>query len=74
MTESESCSEETTVKLCLASGKVASKADREELSEYFNTKGWNFYSDEWIKDELLKLSESGYENEVATVTTKILTR
>jgi len=74
LVESGSCSEDTNVKLCLASGKVASKADREELSEYFNTKGWNFYSDEWIKNELINLSNSGYENEVAIVTTKILTR
>lgn len=74
LVESGSCSEDTTVKLCLAAGKIASKADREELSEYFNTKGWNFYSDEWIKNELINLSNSGYENEVAIVTTKILTR
>jgi len=74
LVESGSCSEDTTVKLCLASGKVASQADREELSEYFNTKEWNFYSDEWIKKELINLSNLGYENEVATVTTKILTR
>jgi hypothetical protein len=72
--ESGSCSKDTTVKLCLASGKVASKTDREELSEYFNTNGWIFFSDEWIKNELIKLSNSGYENEVATVTTKILSR
>lgn len=58
----------------LASGKIASKVDREELSEYFNIKGWNFYSDEWIKNELINLSTSGYENEVATVATKIIIR
>ncbi len=74
LVESGACSEDTTVKLCLAAGKVVSEADREELSEHFNANEWNFYSDEWIKNELIKLSNSGYENEVSIVTTKILTR
>jgi hypothetical protein len=74
LVESGACPEESTVKLCLAAGKVASKIDREKLSEYFKAKGWGFYSDEWIKGELIKLANSGYENEVAIVTTKILER
>ena len=74
LVESGACSKDTTVKLCLAAGKVVSKADREELSEHFNANEWNFYSDEWIKNELIDLSNSGYENEVSIVTTKILTR
>ena len=74
LTESGSCPKNTPVKLCLAAGKVATKKDREELSVYFKLKGWGFYSDEWIKNELVKLSTSGYENEVAIVTTKLLTK
>lgn len=72
--ESGACSEDTSVKLCLACGKVASKADRKELSEYFVSKEWNFFSDEWIKNELIELSNSGYENEISIVTAKILAR
>ena len=74
LVESGSCSKDTPVRLCLAAGKVASKTDREEISKYFNKKGWRFFSDEWIKEELIKLSNAGYENDVAIVTTKILTR
>lgn len=74
MVESDSCPKNTPVKLCLAAGKVATKEDREEISEYFKSKCWRFYSDEWIKNELVKLSNSGYENEIAIVTTKLLTR
>lgn len=74
MAEFGSCQINTPVKLCLAAGRVATKRDREELSEYFKSKGWEFYSDEWIKNEMIKLSKSGYENEVAIVTTKLLTR
>ena len=74
LAESGSCPKNTHVKLCLAAGKVATEKDREELSEYFKSKGWGLYPDEWIKNELVKLSTSGYENEVAIVTTKLLTR
>ena len=74
LAESYSCPKNTQVKLCLAAGKVATKEDREEISKYFKSKSWGFYSDEWIKHELVKLSNTGYENEVAIVTTKLLTR
>ena len=74
LAESGSCPKNTPVKLCLAAGKVATKKDREELSKHFKLKGWGFYSDEWIKNQLVKLSTSGYENEVAIVTTKLLTK
>ena len=69
-----SCRKNTKIKLCLAAGKVATDKDRVEISEYFKEKGWEFYSDEWIKSELVNLSQSGYENEVAIVATKLLTR
>lgn len=72
--ESGLCPEDISIKLCLACGKVASNAHRKELEEYFNSKGWYFYSDEWIKTELQKFADSGYENEVPIVTTKILMR
>ena len=74
LAELGSCPLSTKVTLCLAAGKVASAKDRTEISEYFASQGWKFYSDEWIKDEMVKLSESGYENDVAIVTTKLLTR
>lgn len=69
-----SCSTDTKATLCLAAGKVATNQDRLAITEHFDAQGWRFFSDEWIKAELMKLSESGYENEVAMVTTKILTR
>lgn len=74
LSESGSCRPNTEVKLCLAAGKVASDKDREEISDYFESQGWGFYSDEWIKSEMIKLSESRYENDVAIVTTKLLMR
>ena len=72
LSESGSCLKDSVVRLCLATGKVASENDRQELIEYFNSKGWSFFSDEWIKEQLVELSNSRYENEIAMVTTKIL--
>ena len=39
LVESGACPEKSTVKLCLAAGKVASEADREALENYFNKQG-----------------------------------
>ena len=74
LTETGLCQNDPSIKLCLAVGNVASDKDRQQITEYFDTQDWGFYSDKWIKKELIKLSESGYENDIATVVTKILTR
>ncbi len=68
------CTPDTKVKLCLATGKIATQSDRNELDSLFTQKGWGLFSDEWIKKELINLSKSGYENDVAMVVTKLLTR
>lgn len=69
-----SCSSSPSVKLCLAAGKVASETDRGKIKNLFKRKGWDFYDDKWLKDKLLSVSKSGYENEVASVVAKILLR
>ena len=68
------CPKDVTVKLCLAAGNVSTQKDRDEINEHFEKMGWGFYSDSWVKSELINLSKAGYENEVSIVTTKILTR
>jgi len=72
--ETGACTPDTSIKLCLATGKIASENDRNELEGLFEEKGWILFTDDWIKQELIELSNSGYENEVAMVVTKILTR
>ena len=68
------CTISPSVKLCLAAGKVASEDDRKRINELFNKKGWRFYDEKWIREELLKCSECDYENEVAIVVSKLLSR
>ncbi len=74
MVELGSCRKNTSVKLCLAAGKIATEKDQEALAKHFEARDWGFYPIEWIEKELVKLSRAGYENDVAIVTTKLLTR
>jgi hypothetical protein len=74
LVEIGSCSPDTKIKLCLATGKIASDKDRDELGDLFTEKEWGLYSDKWIKQELIKLSSLGYENDIAMIVTKILTK
>ena len=68
------CRKNTSPKLCLAAGKIATEKDEKVLAKHFNAKGWGFYPNAWIEKELRNLSRAGYEDDVAIVTTKLLTR
>lgn len=72
LAESGHCPKSTKVKLCLAAGKVHGSEDR--LSEHFKRKGWLFLGPTYIREELVKLSETGYENSVEAVVSKVLMR
>lgn len=68
------CPENTSLTLCLAAGKIATDQDQKDLKLYFEEKGWELFAPDWIKGELIKLSNSGYENDISIVMTKLLTR
>lgn len=74
LVSSGSCAFSPSVKLCLAAGKVASEPDRRNIINLFERNGWGFLDDSWVKEKLLAVSNSGYENEVASVVAKILLR
>jgi len=74
LVSSGSCASSPAVRLCLAAGNVASEPDREKIKSYFERKGWGFFDDYWLREKLLAVSNSGYENEVASVVAKILLR
>ena len=69
-----SCSSSPSVTLCLAAGKVAGEPDREKIRKLFDRNGWKFFDDSWLREKLLTVSGSGYENEIASVVAKILLR
>ncbi|MCZ6652943.1 MAG: hypothetical protein O7D91_07940 [Planctomycetota bacterium] len=68
------CRKNTSVRLCLAAGKIATEKDQRALAKHFKAKRWGFYPNAWIEKELRSLSRAGYEDDVAIVTTKLLTR
>jgi len=74
LTESGACRKGLKVKLCLATGKIRSESDREGLESKFSNNGWVLFTDTWLKEQLIDLASTGYENEVALVVTKLLSR
>lgn len=68
------CRASPTIRLGLATGKIASKSDRDGLAEHFQANGWELYTDRRIRELLERTAKAGYENEIALVATKILTR
>ena len=66
------CPSNPSLRLCLAAGKI--RGSEEWLQSHFEKKGWLLLGPEHIRTELRKLRDSGYENSVAAVVTKLLTR
>lgn len=66
------CASEPTVKFGLAAGKI--QGDAAKLTAQFQNRGWELWTPQDIREELLKLADSGYENSVASVVTKIVLR
>jgi hypothetical protein len=58
---------------CLVAGKIDRNSHR-ELSDIFNKRGWLLYDADWLSTGLEKLSQSNYENDIATVVSKLLLR
>jgi hypothetical protein len=66
------CAKNPTITLCLAAGKI--RGNESVLKSHFEKKGWLLLGPSYIQQELTKLRDSGYENNVATVVTKLLLR
>jgi hypothetical protein len=66
------CAKKPKIKLCLAAGKI--RGDETALQSHFERKGWLLFGPSYIRQELVKLRDSGYENNVAAVVTKLLLR
>lgn len=66
------CAATPTCRLGLAAGKVY--GDEAWLKGHCASKGWEFLGPSDIREELRKLRDVGYENDVATVVAKILLR
>lgn len=68
------CSAKPRVHLCLATGKVASAPDRAKIHALFQKRKWLLSDDKWIRDRLERCAADGYQNNIAVVPAKILSR
>lgn len=68
------CQKRPKMTLCLAAGKVRNQTDLKALQAHFQKKKWVLMDPESLRNELLLLGDSGYENSVAAVTAKVLLR
>ena len=66
------CPPKPKIRLSLAAGKI--RKDEEWLKSHFERKGWVLFGPEYIRTELKRLRDSGYENNVAAVVAKMLLR
>lgn len=66
------CKPTPSIKLCLAAGRI--RGDPDLLKSHFARAGWVLWDPVFIRAELEKLDDLGYENSVAAVATKILRR
>lgn len=63
-----------SINYCLVTGRIATNFDREKLHEYFSEQRWILYDENWLKCRLEKLSECGYEDDIAIIVAKLFAR
>jgi hypothetical protein len=71
--ERKFCRPDPDVELCLAAGKIK-KGDQSWLRTHFERNKWILWTPEDICEQLKKLSQSAYENSIASVVAKVLLR
>ena len=74
LSEQGFCQPDTAVHLALACGKVHGEDGLLRLRELAREGGWLLIEPSWIKERLLRSADASYENEIASVVAKLLTR
>ena len=64
--------ENTKVNYALAAGHIHS-GDEPYIAEYFSKNGWKLFSPSQIKDTVKRLSKKGWEDDLITMTAKLIT-
>jgi hypothetical protein len=72
LSEQGFCPPGTKAQLCLAAGNVY--GDPEPLRAVFARKGWRLFENAWLVEGLRSLAEESYDNSIASVVAKLLTR
>ena len=67
------CRSNANVKLALAAGKIVRGAE-DSLRALSLAQGFDLYDPQWLKTRLTELSRTGYDNEIASVVSKLILR
>lgn len=63
--------EDTRMSYGLAAGHIHS-ADEAKIADYFTEKGWTLFTPAKIKERVRQLSEKGWEDDLVTMTSKLI--
>lgn len=74
LVELGACAPNPTVRLCLAAGKLRHPKRADELSRWFDERGWRFISPDELATKLDDCIGAKYENDVGYVVAKLIGR
>ena len=66
--------ENTEINYALAAGNIHSSVDESKIRDYFSRRGWKLFSPKEIKEKIVELSEKGWEDNLVTMTAKLILR
>jgi hypothetical protein len=72
LVESGFCPKPPVITLCLVAGNIYQ--DAKPIQEHFKKNGWELWDAAWLRNELDILSNSGYDNTVVAIVSKLLRR
>ncbi len=70
LVESGFCPSVPEIKLCLVAGNIYQ--DVRPIKKHFDKNGWELWDADWLRNELEILSQSGYDNTVVAIVSKLL--
>ncbi len=66
--------ESTKINYALAAGNIHSPKDEADIRTHFSKKGWKLFSPQQIRDKVKELAEKGWEDNLVTITAKLILR
>jgi hypothetical protein len=72
LTEAGMCAPNPKVRLALAAGNIAK--GETDIPALFKKKGFVWFGPDWIMNRLKEISQTGYDNQVASVVSKLWVR
>ena len=64
--------EKTKINYALAAGKFHTSKDEADTEAFFSKRGWKLFTPKKIKDKIRELAKRGYEDNLATITAKLI--